>query len=99
MSDQELESLKSSGDANSLDFGLFGVAFGAALTLGITIKTVPIDNVYTYFAFWAGFLVTSFATIYFAVRAVLSRRATSALVATIKTESVTRESELFEHLP
>src|SRR5437867_4307505 len=79
VSDQELESLKSAADTNSLDFGLFGVAFGAALTLGITIKTVAIVDLYAYFAFWAGFLVTSLAALYFAIRSILSHRATNAL--------------------
>ena len=96
VSDQELESLKSAADANSLHFGLFGIAFGAALSLFITIKTVTFTDVYTYFAFWSGFLVTSFATLYFAVRAMLSRRATKTLVDTIKSESLTRESEYFD---
>lgn len=96
MSDQELESLKSAADTNSLHFGLFGIAFGAALSLLITIKTVTFTDVYTYFAFWSGFLVTSFAAVYFAVRALLSRQATKNLVTTIKNESVTRESEYFD---
>jgi len=96
VSDQELGSLSTASDVNSLHFGLFGIAFGAALSLGITIKTVPIIDVYTYFAFWSGFLVTSFATLYFAITAFLSRRKAKTLVDTIKTESVTRESEFFD---
>jgi hypothetical protein len=98
VSDQELGSLSAASDLNSLHFGLFGITFGAALSLGITIKTVPITDVYTYFAFWAGFLVTGLFSIYFAVTAFLSRRKSKTLVETIKTESFTRESEFFDHV-
>jgi hypothetical protein len=96
VSDHELDSLSTASDVNSLHFGLLGIAFGAALSLGITIKTVAFADVYVYSAFWAAFLVASFATLYFAVTAYLSRRKAKTLVQAIKTESVTRQSEFFD---
>lgn len=39
-----------------------GIAVGAAMSLGITLKTVDIPVGKTYMALWAGFLVSTFAS-------------------------------------
>jgi predicted phage tail protein len=64
-----------------------GISVGAAIALGLTIKTVAIPDVYTYMAFWAGFLVSlGFSVILLGVSIWLCARAASD-VNRIKAES------------
>lgn len=58
VSERELSTLGFMSAVGTLLTTFLGVFVGAAISLGITIKTVDMPADKTYFAFWAGFLVS-----------------------------------------
>lgn len=94
----ELESLRSASLMNSVYFGLFGIAFGAAVSLIITIKSAVFNDAFTYAVFWAAFLLMVFLTLLFAALTIIGFKKASNLVEQIKTESGKREDEILDRI-
>jgi hypothetical protein len=69
LSETELETIAS--PSASIHFGFFGVAFGAVVSLLITVSTVDIASPKMFAAFIAGTVLSGLATLYFGVRAIL----------------------------
>lgn len=69
---------------NSLHVAFFGVAFGAALSLGITLSTVEISSPRVLAAYWGIFVCSTLLAIYFFVRGLLDWRESKQQIQTIK---------------
>jgi hypothetical protein len=91
----ELDSLGSA--QNSVHLAFFGLAFGAALALGITLLTVDISNPKTYAAFWASLLVSMAGTLYCGVRAAFDWRKAKENIRKIKEQNPKREAAIASH--
>jgi len=88
---QELDAIGSSSIQSSLHLAFFGAAFGAALSLWVTIATVEIIKPRTYGAFFAAALLSTVMAIYFLIRSVIDWRYATQHVKTIKEASPKRE--------
>ena len=88
----ELDSLGSA--QNSVHLAFFGLAFGAALALGITLLTVDISSTKTYAAFWASLLVSVLGTFYFGLRAFFDWRKAKQNIRSIKEQNPKREAAI-----
>jgi hypothetical protein len=88
----ELENLGSA--QNSVHLAFFGIAFGAALTLSVTLITVDINNSKTYASFWASLLVSVGASFYFGLRALFDWRKAKRHVRDIKEQNSKREGAI-----
>ena len=81
---QELDML--SHGYNSVHLALFGPVFGAALTIGVTVLTIPLDD--RAFAVFIGALIVTFVlSIYFGLMAFREWRTTRNLVKMLKTKA------------
>ena len=94
VSERELHSLGFMSAAGSLFTALFGVAFGAALVLGITLNTVNVPAGKIYTAYWVGFLVSVISAVCFFGLSVMMFIRSFLDVRTIKRESEQRQREL-----
>lgn len=94
VSERELRSLGLTSAAGSLFTALLGIAIGAAISLGITLRTVDIPEGKTYTAFWVGFLMSLFASFAFLVLSAVMRIRSFLEVRTIKRESEERRREM-----
>ncbi len=82
VSEQELDAFGSV--QNSVNLAFSALAFGAWLTLTVTLATVQITNPYTYAAFWGGFWISLVLTGYFGIRAFLDFRHSRTHISSIK---------------
>jgi hypothetical protein len=81
VTEDELETLYTSGNYRALDISLFGVAFGAALSLGATLVTVDITAPVTFAGFLAAMILSVVGSIFFLVRSIIAwRRAARTLM-------------------
>jgi hypothetical protein len=80
----EMELDRLSSAQNSLHVAFFGVAFGTALSLGITLSTVEISRPRVLAAYWGIFICSTVLAIYFFVRGLLDWRASRQQIRTIK---------------
>lgn len=94
LSERELHSIGTMSAAGSLFTALFGIAIGAAVSLGITLKTVDIPLGKTYTAFWVAFIVSLFSSAVFGGLSILMCIRSFLDVRTIKRESEERQREL-----
>ena len=83
--EQELETLASG--YSSVHLALFGIAFGATVSLGITLKTVPMLDPLGH-GFFTATLVLGLAAVYCGIRAVLDQLRTRKLVKQMRKETV-----------
>ncbi len=88
---QELETLGSSSLQGSLHIALFGIGFGAAVSLWVTVATVAITNPFIYATFFAVASVFSLLTLYFGIRSVIDLINARKQVKLIKEASPNRE--------
>lgn len=72
---------------NSIHLGLAAGCFGAAITLGATIASVPLPEP-TGTRFWTGLIILTLATIYFGLMAVRDYRNSQKVISAIKSETV-----------
>ena len=63
VSERELSTIGFMSAVGGLLTTFLGIATGASISLGITLKTVDIPAGKTYLAMWAGFLVSLFASV------------------------------------
>ncbi len=83
----ELENLGTANIQASVNLGLFGVAFGAAASLWITVLTATFANPTTGNLFIAVAVALSLLSVFFAVKCVLDiRRARQQLAAILETK-------------
>lgn len=94
VSERELYSVGTMSAMGSLFTTLFGVAVGAVIAFGITLKTVDIPLGKTYTAIWIIFVVSLFGIFVFGGLSVLMCVRAFLEVRTIKQESEDRRKEL-----
>lgn len=69
-----MEALYTSGNLKTVDMAMFSLAFGAFLTILVTLATVDIANARTNAVFWAALIVAGLASVFFALRAIIAWR-------------------------
>jgi hypothetical protein len=67
--DHEFRGIKSAAASSGLYLTFFGIAFGAMLTLGIVLATVPLTSPRSFAAFVSLFALSIFVTAFFAIKA------------------------------
>lgn len=84
VTEDELESLYTSGNYKTLDIGLFSLCFGVVVTVAGTLATVDISSDRTHAVFWAVLVVSLFAAVFFAFRSVIAWRSAARRLADIR---------------
>lgn len=73
VTETELDTIAALG--NSINLAFFGISVGAAVSFGITLKTVPIADPATLATFASFTALSSAGTIYFGIRSAIDYRA------------------------
>ena len=69
---------------SEVHFAMFGISFGAALALTITLSTVSILDAHIHAVFWAAFVAFMMMMVYFGIRAYSDRREAKGQIRRIK---------------
>ena len=87
VSDRELSTIGFMSAIGGLLTTFLGICVGAAISLGVTLKTVDIPVGKTYMAMWAGFLVSAFLSVLLLIGTLLMFKRAANDVKYIKADS------------
>lgn len=84
ITEDELESLYTSGNLKTLDFGLFSLSIGVFIAVVGTLLTVDIQSPTIAAIYWAALFVSVLASLFFGFRAVIEWRSAARRLSDIK---------------